>query len=212
MNPMQWDALRLTSVCALAVLFILYQRLKIKGSVPSALKHTLKASCTFIAVLNALLCALTLKTDWAWLIAAGVFAGMCADVLIGVRFIWGGVAFAIGHMLYVAAFAFKAPPTAAGYITFGALALALALYVLFMRRHLPKRLVAPLIVYALLIAAMTACAIGQNNAARVGAALFVASDMVLLYNGVGKGNRVTDYVCLAMYFSGQLLIGMSPML
>lgn len=162
----------------------------------------------------------------AAIVAALVFS-LAGDVLLMLprdRFVAGLAAFLVAHLLYVYAF------TRTGVHATGWIVVPFALYAAALLRvllpHLDPPLKAPVIVYALALAAMAwqacerAAALSPGNAgaraaaagpilAAVGAVLFVASDSALAVNRFVGQFRGADALVLGTYFAAQTLIALS---
>lgn len=165
---------------------------------------------------------------FAWRTVAGLLLGLLGDQLLAMRFLrpkqhdmffaLGGVAFALGHAVYIAAI------LSLGTFSLGltaALMLAgLVLSGLYSRLRRPDagRLQLPGMLYIALVVAMCAIACAsaaaKANAGRimfaVGAACFVVSDNILC--AYCFGNKREQYMNSAIhltYYAAQLLIGLS---
>ncbi|MFL5386725.1 MAG: lysoplasmalogenase [Longimicrobiaceae bacterium] len=151
------------------------------------------------------------------LVAAGLVFSLAGDVLLMLpreRFVGGLVAFLLAHLLYIRAFTLDELR-----VTWW-IVLPLAAYAAVLLRillpHVPRKLKAPVVVYALVLlgmawAAAERCAAGWpgGTLAAAGAALFVASDSALAINRFARQFRGADAVVLGTYYAAQTLIALS---
>jgi len=182
------------------------------------------ASCMF--VLLGVIGYLTCKGDpFAKKILIGLIFGMIGDIVMNLRFVLKGgagqkaflagiLAFLIGHILYLAALCPKAPHILINIITGGIAAAGLLAYI-FKTMEVKKAFKIFGVFYLGAVIIMTVMAIDiaiftnttQAIVYAVGAVLFTASDIVLIFNtfsGTSKFSmRITN---LSLYYIGQLLI------
>ncbi len=198
----------------------LYLRYKRQGR--KALGLVWKAAGTLVCVAVALWAQGSPKADaYTLLVLAGLCVCICADVWLEIVFKLGGGLFFLGHMLYVGAFAGLYPPGGTAYLwptlVFVASALLLQRYLRYFSDAIPRSLVRALGVYALALAALLAACLPLlliSFSPRLlfgvlGAALFVASDMLLLRNKVRKKGTKAYYLSLGTYYAGQFLLACS---
>ncbi|MBQ1482432.1 MAG: lysoplasmalogenase [Erysipelotrichaceae bacterium] len=159
----------------------------------------------------------------------GLAFGMIGDILLNLRYIFekqsqkiflaGILAFLIGHILYLAGLL----PQARGAflwpcILLGALAAGLLLAYIFKTMEVKKAFKIFGVFYLGAVFIMTAIAIGiavvypsrRSILYCIGAILFTASDVILIFNtfsGVSRFSR--RVVNLSMYYIGQILIAVS---
>lgn len=165
---------------------------------------------------------------FAWRTVSGLLLGLLGDQLLAMRFLrpkqhdmffaLGGVAFALGHAVYISAL-----------LSLGSFSLCLAAMVMLaglvlsglyslLRRPDAGRLQLPGMLYIALVVAMCAIACAsaaaEANAGRimfaVGAGCFVVSDNILC--AYCFGNKREQYMNSAIhltYYAAQLLIGLS---
>ena len=153
------------------------------------------------------------------LAAAGLFCGMCADVLLGIAFFAGVGVFALGHILYLAAFCSLEKVGKRDALLFLPIAVVSIFFVVgtpwirveepFMRKLL--------IGYALIIAAMLSKAI--SNLIRepspyrwllaIGSVMFWFSDLMLAVDMFGQPTRLTWILCSYSYWPAQSIIAHS---
>ena len=147
------------------------------------------------------------------LIVAGLFCGMCADVLLGVTFLAGVGVFALGHVLYFIAFCTLEKFCLRDLKTM----LPIALLSIFLVTETPwisvnDPLLQKLVpVYAVIIAMMLGKAV--SNLIRcpslfrwllsVGSFLFWFSDLMLAVDMFGQSSRLTWILCSYAYWPAQ---------
>ena len=151
-----------------------------------------------------------------------VFMGLCvcvlADVFLNVFFPLGGALFFMGHVCYVAAMGLHRAfawwnlaaclPVLAGLWAFGLRCKGL------IRK---RRLLWGMLLYAVALAALLGFALplpflapsARSILAAAGAALFVASDLMLFLNHAYRRGLPWRFASLGVYYTAQLLIGLS---
>ena len=150
------------------------------------------------------------------LMEAGLFCGMCADVLLGVTFFVGVGVFALGHVLYLAAFCLLERVSLRDLGIMVPLALVSVFVVVgtpwitvedtFLRRLL--------LGYALVISAMLGKALSNLNRRpspfrwllAVGSVLFWFSDLMLAIDMFGQSSRMIWILCSYSYWPAQNLL------
>ena len=158
--------------------------------------------------------------DYARMIFLGLCVCVCADVMLDVRFEIGGFLFFLGHVLYVLALSRYRMMTWWYPTVFLIAAVGLEFFV----RHYQDKVTAAMIlvglrIYALALAALLAFSLplpflapGPRSAlAALGAALFVVSDLTLCHNTMKRKPTMWHFVSLGVYYSGQLLLGLSAL-
>ncbi len=153
------------------------------------------------------------------LMEAGLFCGMCADVLLGIAFFAGMGAFALGHLMYLAAFVslekfclrdLKVTVP----LAFISVFLAVGTPWIPVTNPLLKKLVS---CYALLISIMLSKAIA-NLVCRptllrwllvIGSFLFWFSDLSLAVDMFGQSSRLTWIFCAYAYWPAQNILAHS---
>lgn len=156
------------------------------------------------------------KRAFPCLVALGLVMGLCADVLLGVKFLLGVGFFALGHVLYLAAFFVIDRPRLcdlAAILPLTALSLffALGTDLITIRQPLLKML---LPCYAALLGCMLGKVVSmffrQKNAfgllTLLGCALFWFSDLMLAISMFGRGGRVFSLLCTFTYWPGQSIL------
>ena len=208
--------LYLISIAFMGVLTQTYFRQR-KQYKDNAKALTVKASCTFIPVL---LCfyALILKNSSSekWLLFAGVFLCMVADVVIGIHFVGGMLTFLVAHLFFIAYYLTLAPFNGISLVIF--IVLCAGVVKLFWR-YIPSfgsRLV-PFAVYSAVLALMFSIAFMlpwslKNTGAvciAVGAGLFVLSDSLLAGNTFGAVTVMKDHLVMYLYYPAVYLLAIS---
>lgn len=150
------------------------------------------------------------------LMVAGLFCGMCADVLLGVAFFAGVGVFALGHVLYFIAFC-----TLEKFCLRDLkIMIPIALFSIFLVTGTPwitvtDQLLQKLIpVYAVIISMMLGKAIGNlircpslfRWLLAVGSFLFWFSDLILAVDMFGQSSRLTWILCSYAYWPAQNLL------
>lgn len=149
----------------------------------------------------------------------GLFCGMCADVLLGIEFLLGVLFFALGHVLYLAAFyALEKFRVRDLYLILPIAALSLFLvtgtpYIRVEDAFMKKLMLG----YAVLIscmlgkAASNACAGGtvSRKLILLGSAMFLFSDLMLAVDLFGQPSRLTWILCSYTYWPAQNLLAFS---
>ena len=150
------------------------------------------------------------------LIEAGLFCGMCADVLLGIVFFAGVGVFALGHVFYLVAFYFLERLRLRDLV----MSLPAAAVSIFLVGGTPWIHVedpvmrAILIVYALIISAMLGKAVSnlvsQSDTFRwllaIGSIMFWFSDLILLMDMFGTSSRLTWILCSYSYWPAQNIL------
>jgi uncharacterized membrane protein YhhN len=179
----------------------------------------LKPLTTCLILLTAALPGTFLSDRVAGGICLGLAACMLGDFLLTLPddfFLRGLAAFLLGHLCYVYAFISGAATTA---LALPGILLALigAMALSYLWAGLPRKLKAPVSVYVVVIAGMTALATARAAAASSvpawiaagGAWLFLISDLLLAIDRFRRKLSAADALVLGTYFSAQLLIALS---
>ena len=155
----------------------------------------------------------------AWLMVLGLFCGMCADVLLGITFYAGVAVFALGHILYLAAFLalerFRIRDLAF-MIPLAAVSMFAVVGTPWIRVEDPV-MKGLLLGYALIISAMLGKALSnlkeKPSAFRwllaVGSVLFWFSDLMLAVDLFGQPSRLVWILCSYTYWPAQNLLAHS---
>ena len=189
----------------MCVFYMAYQRVKVTPGHSRGLAVALKCAATGMAVITALLGCLRNGTAAHWVLLAGLFTCAVADGVLNVCFLPGGVIFALGHILYMAAFCLMHLPDWRSVILLLCLmGFATAAFTRFKSR-LGRR--APfLYAYATVLSLMVALAAAQHPLYFAGALLFAFSDALLGYLMIDRNHLSLDYVSLGAYYLGQFLM------
>jgi len=158
---------------------------------------------------------------YALLICIGLFVCAVADYQLGVRFVVGGALFFAGHMLYLAALGSFRRPT---WWSLPVFLLAVIGLWFFCHRYFDqfpsKLLFLGVLVYCMALGALLGFSLPlpflsfsrRAVLAALGAALFVLSDMGTCHVILGHASRQFDFMSLGVYYTAQLLLGMSAFL
>ncbi|MEG2206818.1 MAG: lysoplasmalogenase family protein [Clostridia bacterium] len=160
------------------------------------------------------------SSDYALLIFAGLCVCTLADLMIGIRFEVGGALFFCGHLLYIAALGLYGLLSWWSLAVFAAAFVLMHLFLSHYRKQVPGKLISlGLSVYAAALAALlgfslplpfAACTQATVLAA-LGSALFVVSDLTLCHNMLRDKPPAWQYVSLGIYYTAQLLLGLSTL-
>ena len=156
------------------------------------------------------------KRGFSLLMVLGLFCGMCADVLLGVEFYAGVAVFALGHVMYLAAF-YALERFRVRDLWFMAPLAAVSMFVVvgtpWIRVYDPmmKKL---LLGYALVISAMLGKALSNLRVRpcryrwvlAVGSLLFWFSDLMLAVDMFGQPSRLVWILCSYSYWPAQNLL------
>lgn len=175
-----------------------------RGVARAALKAAASAGFLAVAVLA------SGGGRYAHLVLAGLALSAAGDLLLlsGARraFLAGIAAFLLAHVAYAAAFA---PAARVSPALAPVLAAAAALIVRWLWPHLGDLRV-PVVVYAAAISIMLLLALGvASPLARVGAALFYASDLTVARDRFVHPGVENRLVGLPLYYAGQVLLALS---
>lgn len=149
----------------------------------------------------------------------GLIFGMAADILLGIEFIFGILAFALGHIFYLVAFCRLESPRWSDLIFILPLVLISIIFVagtpfIKVEDPLMKKLV---LGYAVIIACMLGKAIANYLACRevysllilIGSIMFWFSDLILAIDMFGTSSRLTWVLCAYSYWPAQCIIAFS---
>lgn len=205
------SGLALSACLMMLSLGLLYQLSDRRGWYSRRARLAMKGGTTLVAAGLAALGALWWPSAWGWWLAMGLMLCALADVLLELRFPLGMLAFALGHLCYIAALLRMGGLGAFHLVVFGLLAMN-GLFVSFrLRRRLsqPVYFVYP---YMLVIAMMLSLSLDKRLSMAVGAASFALSDALILSRlaGFGQHPRQGDAIML-LYYLGQLLIALTAL-
>ena len=159
------------------------------------------------------------KYRFLLLIEAGLIFGMCADVLLGVWFMFGILSFALGHVMYLIAFYLLEKFCKRDLLIIAPIA-AVSLYVVAGTPYIQiddpflKKL---LLGYAVIIACMLGKAISNLFAKKsisrklilLGCVMFWFSDIMLAIDMFGEPSRLTWILCSYNYWPAQSILAFS---
>lgn len=157
---------------------------------------------------------------YAQWMALGLLVCLAADVVLDLHFVIGGGFFLLGHVCYVIGLTRLCPVTLWHGLVFVAAMVVLQGFVLAYRKHIKDRFLAyGVCVYAAALAALLAAALplpflgGGTHPflAAAGALLFVLSDATLCDNMINRRPLPNQYVSLGIYYTAQLLLGLSTL-
>lgn len=218
-------------ICLLILLGLVLQSLfiKVEHEEKYLLADILKGSASLIFVLIGYQAFLVTNNAFNRLFLYGLIFGMIGDILLNLRYVFpkhgqkiflvGILAFLIGHILYLLALIPQARHVWIWYcIAIGALAAICLLIYIFRTMEVKPAFKIFGVFYLGAVFIMTAIAIGiaifvpnrRSVLYAIGAVLFTASDVVLIFNtfsGVTKFSmRIAN---LSLYYLGQILIACS---
>ena len=180
-------------------------------------RYKMKGFCSFIFVLlgivNLIYCLIARKEGILFpvLIVCGLLFGMIADVVLSFNFITGAIVFAVGHILYFAAFIllhkFGTKDLVALLCVF---AVSLIVVLLPIYKFDSRLMFIVIIVYALIISFMLSKALMNAVSSRktmeiilfMGSLLFYVSDFMLLLSIFGGEKNFSSLVCCYTYWPG----------
>lgn len=154
-----------------------------------------------------------------YILEFGLFLGMVADVLLGIEFMIGVVAFALGHVFYIIAFNLIEKPRFKDLI-FVIPICAISIFVVIGTPYITVEdpiMKKVLIAYAIIISWMLGKAISNFIAKRsrftaivaVGSILFLFSDLMLAVDMFGTSSRLVWILCSYTYWPAQNLLAQS---
>ena len=191
--------------------YLTFPRLKLSSDGRQGLPIAVKCAATAMAALGALLGCLRHGSAAHWVLLAGLVACAVADGVLCVRLIPGGAVFALGHVLYMAAFCMMRRPDGRSAAVFLCLMALAAAGITRFRGRIGRGAVL-FYAYAAVLSLMTALAAVQAPLYFAGALLFAVSDGLLGYLMVSRGHTRLDYVSLGTYYLGQFLLGLAVFL
>lgn len=194
----------------------------------------LKGSASVVFVLLGMLCAkASADAGFARLVTIGLLLGALGDVLLNLRYVFekqgqaiflaGIAAFLAGHVVYLAALISISSSLVVSLAAGLVLAALLLIWIFRTLGEIKKAFKIFGILYIGVISLMTAVAAGNLISALgrsagvagsllffVGAVLFLASDVIMIFNTFGKQQRQSLRTAnLLLYYAGQLLLALS---
>ena len=159
------------------------------------------------------------KRCFVFLIELGLFFGMCADILLGVQFIFGILFFAAGHVVYLAAFFILEKFQKRDIVItlpFAVISLYIVTGTSFIQIE-EQVLEKMLLGYACIIACMLGKAVSNLISEKskfrwlifIGSIMFWFSDIVLAIDMFGESSRLTWILCSYVYWPAQNIMAHS---
>ena len=159
------------------------------------------------------------ETKVLYVIEIGLFLGMLADVLLGINFMVGVAAFALGHVFYIVAYNMIERPCLKDLyfvIPISAISINIVTLTPFINVEDPI-MEKVLIAYAIIISWMLGKAISNLMTKQsiftwivgVGSLLFLFSDLILAIDMFGESSRLTWILCSYTYWPAQHLLAQS---
>lgn len=159
------------------------------------------------------------KRGILYIMEAALVMGACADVLLGIEFMVGVALFALGHVIYMAAFFTMEKPRRKDLLFI----LPLAVFAIFCVTGTPFIQVEDtfmekmLLAYAVIISCMTGKALSNLQLSKktsrriiaVAGVLFLFSDLMLAVDMFGAASRLTWVLCSYTYWPAQNLLAHS---
>ena len=202
------------AVCALTLLVCLPFFMYYKKALRYKLASAFKTLGTLGAASLALIAALRLDPR-CWVCFAGLLLHSVADWMLEFSLYWGEGFFLAGHICYIAFFVNLFPVTSVHLIAAVCLLSIISFVFWRWRKAIGKRML-PFAIYGVFLAVTSACAIGglsahtlQGQLTALGGALFFISDAFVLGRLLFSANRAVDWAIMILYYSAQLLIGLS---
>ncbi|XP_006868358.1 PREDICTED: lysoplasmalogenase [Chrysochloris asiatica] len=141
------------------------------------------------------------------LLQGGLLCSAVGDVCLiwPEAFLHGMAAFAVAHLLYLAAFGFSPLRLA----TLLPITLVSSLYFSLLLPHLPADMTLPVAVYAFLLAAVLWRGLARGGSARLGGLLFIISDAVLAWDTFAQPLPHSRLVVMTTYYAAQVCFAVS---
>ena len=173
-----------------------------------------KCAGTLCALVPALIAAIRLDPR-CWICVSALALCLAGDYLLEFSFLRGAGLFLSGHVCYIAFLANRFPLSVVHLICLCVL-IGAAAYVLYRNRNVIGKRMPVMIVYGMVLCAMTAFSVGSLSAGGVqsvmiacGGALFFISDFILLFRLLYTAGRGVSWIIMITYYCAQLLIGLS---
>lgn len=199
-----------TGITALGLAMLLFLNWKQSTWAPAA---KALASVGFVALA---LSRDATASGYGRLILVGLIAGLAGDLLLELRaaagFLLGLGAFMFGHLAYTGAFVLDQPDWGLAALAAVALTVLGVGVAKWLRPHLTPSLKVPVLIYIVVILAMTAAGIGLADhrlLASVGAVAFLASDLAVARERFVQPGFVNSAWGLPLYYLGQVLLAWS---
>ena len=178
---------------------------------PSRRALILKGGTTLLAAIPAAYALFSGGETFALWIMIGIVLCAAADVILELHFQGGMLAFGLGHICFIVAFASDG---GIGAVHFAAWALLSTAAVFYVRKAAEESTEGkmPFVIYGLVIAAMLAASLTRGPIAAAGAALFVLSDGILLWGLLRPKPGYFDAAVMLSYWGAQFLLGVSALM
>lgn len=159
------------------------------------------------------------ETKVLYVIEVGLFLGMLADVLLGISFMVGVAAFALGHVFYIVAYNIIEKPCLKDIyfvLPISVISIFIVIGTPFINVEDPI-MEKVLIAYAIIISWMLGKALSNLKEKQctftwivgVGSFLFLFSDLILAIDMFGESSRLTWILCSYTYWPAQHLLAQS---
>ena len=159
------------------------------------------------------------ETKVIYVIEIGLFLGMLADVLLGINFMVGVAAFALGHVLYIIAYNLIEKPCLKDLcfvLPISVISIFIVMGTPFINVEDPI-MEKVLIAYAIIISWMLGKALSNLKVkpstftwiVGIGSLLFLFSDLILAIDMFGESSRLTWILCSYTYWPAQHLLAQS---
>lgn len=202
------------SVCALTLFICLPCFMHYKKELRYRLAASFKTLGTLAAASFALTAAIRLDPR-CWVCFAALLLHAVADYLLEFNLWWGEGFFLAGHICYIAFFT-NLFPFSLIHVMAVVFLLGIVIFLFWRWRNSFGNRLIPFAVYALVLSVFAACAIGclsghilNGQLIALGGALFFVSDVFILGRLLFTANRAVDWVIMLLYYSAQLLFGIS---
>ena len=170
-----------------------------------------KGGTTLLAALLAMYGSFHSQLPAHFVITLGIAVCAAADVILEFRFKAGMLAFAIGHICYIAAFVMMEGISPMSIMVY-ALLIIMILFVTYKFRKCLAESYVPYLLYSLIIAAMFSLALVQPLTAATGALLFVISDSLLFLRISKIKPKVSHAAVISTYYLAQFLLALSTII
>lgn len=188
-----------------------------KSQLRYPLATTFKVLGTLCAASFALIASIRLDPR-CWICFAGLILHSAADWFLEYSIMVGAGLFLAGHICYISFFTTLFPVASVHLIAALFLIAVTAYFFYRWKSAIGKRFV-PMSVYALVLCIMSACAIGgltahtlQGILIAAGGAFFFLSDSLICGRILFGSSKGVDWFILILYYSSQLLFGISCLL
>lgn len=183
-----------------------------------------KSLGTLCAMTLALIAAIRLEPR-AYICAGAILICSISDFILNFNFTLGMIAFIVGHLGLIAWFLIMNPAAASVISTLHIICFIgfclISFFIIFnWRKMIGKKNLPSFSIYAVMLSAMSACAVaggsGMHSVAgilcAVGGGMFYISDVMVLRTTFAKCNEAFHTILMIIYYSAQLLFGASCLL